>query len=286
MLRVVGFAILAFLVPLRPAWAWAELGHQLVGELAQGLLTPQASRQVDSLLRDEPHPTLAGVAYWADALRSADPERFKATSRWHYVGIQAADCRYQPARDCADGGCVVEAIRSQLLVLSDSKQDHAARRDALKFLVHLVGDVHQPLHASNRPDKGGNGFQVSLRTSIAPEAYARAQYQDGIMGTNLHAVWDYYVLAGAGSPLAAYADRLRALPRTPREEQPADPGSWAGESCRLIAESDLYPDTHRMDHAYLDTMRPLAEKRVVIAARRLAQLLNEVFASDGQPTRK
>jgi nuclease S1 len=286
MLRVVVFSILMCCVLVRPAFAWAELGHRLVGELAQPLLTPEASREVESLLRDEPDSTLASIAYWADALRSSDPDRFKATASWHYVGVQSEDCRYQAERDCPDGGCVVEAIRAQIRILAEPKQGPPARRDALKFLVHLVGDVHQPLHASNRPDKGGNGFQVSLRTPIPPEAYARDQYRDGTMGTNLHAVWDYYLFASAETSLKTYAEKLPVQPPAPAPALQADPGQWAGESCRLIAELDLYPGTHRMDHGYLDAMRPLAEKRVVIAAQRLAQLLNDLFSSDRQPPRR
>jgi hypothetical protein len=279
-LRFALFSIVMLLAPTRPASAWAELGHQLVGELAQARLTPEASRQVGELLQDEPVPTLAGVAYWADALRSADPERFRATSRWHYVSLAEGPCRYQGARDCADGACVVEAIEAQARLLGDASQPRAARRDALKFLVHLVGDAHQPLHASHRPDKGGNAFQVSLRTSIPPEAYARAQYRQGIMGTNLHSVWDYYVLAGAERALPEYARRLQTEPGAPQARSDADPAAWAEESCRVIDEAGLYPAAHLMQHDYLDSMRPLAERRVATAAQRLAHLLNGLLAPD------
>lgn len=261
-----------------PVRAWGELGHRLVGALAQKQLTQQASTRVAELLRDEADPTLAGVAYWADALRVSDPERFKVTARWHYVNMPRETCRYVAARDCPDGACVVEAIESQRRLLRDSAQPFEARRDALKFLVHLVGDIHQPLHASNRPDKGGNEFQIALRTGIPPEEYARDRYKDGVMGTNLHAVWDYYLLASAEQPLPMYADRLATSSRSSNRLQ-GDPAAWAAESCRLIDKRRLYPSSHEMDASYLDTMRPLAEQRVVMGAKRLARMLNEVFAS-------
>lgn len=276
MLRCLLFSIALLLGLPRAASAWAELGHQLVGEMAQTRLDPEAARQVADLLRDEPVPTLAGVAYWADALRGADPERFRATSRWHYVGLPDAACGYEAARDCADGACVVEAIRAQSRLLADASQPREARRDALKFLVHLVGDAHQPLHASHRPDKGGNAFQVSLRTPVPPEAYARAQYRHGVMGTNLHAVWDYYVLAGAGRTLPEYARVMAASAAAPAGRSD-DPAAWAGESCRVIDRSGLYPARHVMDHGYLDDMRPLAERRIAMAAQRLAGLLNRLL---------
>src|SRR3546814_10673471 len=118
---------------------------------------------------------LAGVAAWAYTLRNVDPPRFKATSKWHYVNTAPdGGCRYVPARDCPDGNCVVGAIERQLAILSDRGQPVEARRDALKFVVRFVGDVHQPLHATNHTDAGGNGYQISLRTDLEPEI-GRAQ---------------------------------------------------------------------------------------------------------------
>lgn len=274
-LRRAGLTV-ALLLIAPGAWAWSALGHRLVGALAERHLTPAAHAQVRELLAGEPDPTLAGVAYWADALRDTDPERFKQTSRWHYVNHADGSCNYLPARDCPDGACVIGAIDSQRAILADRGKPLAERRDALKFLVHLVGDAHQPMHASNHNDLGGNKFQISLRTQIHPEPYARAQYVDGVMGTNLHSVWDYYVLAERGLDLKQYTAALDALPWPPmtRDAQPSSPEAWAGESCRLIDARKLYPDQHKMDRRYPDAMRPLAEQRVRQAAYRLATLLN------------
>ena len=131
------------------------------------------------------------------------------------------------------------------------------------------------MHANNHDDLGGNRYQVSLRTDLEPEAYARRHYVDGVMGTNLHSVWDYYILGTEGLSLRQYADRLDALPWPP---MPADgpgtgPEAWATESCRLIEARGIYPAGHKMDDAYLDHFRPLAEQRVRQAAWRLAQVL-------------
>ena len=259
------------------ALAWSALGHRMVGELAQRHISPAALAQVELLLAGEPNPTLAGVADWADRLRDLDPERFKATSRWHYVNTPPGlDCDYDAARDCPGGNCVIGAIQAQRRILADRSQSLEARRDALKFIVHFVGDVHQPMHANNHDDLGGNRYQVSLRTELQPEAYARKHYVDGVMGTNLHSIWDYYILGTEGLSLAQYSDRLDALPWPP---MPADgpqtgPEAWAGESCRLIEARHVYPDGHKMDRSYLDEYRPLAEQRVRQAAWRLAQILD------------
>ena len=274
----------AFLLLLAPsALGWSALGHRLVGELAQRHLTPAANAEVTALLAGEPQPTLAGVATWADTLRDSDPARFKATSRWHYINTPPGSCQYVPERDCPNGECVIGAIEAQRRILADPGQPPAARRDALKFLVHFVGDVHQPMHANNHADKGGNEFQVSLRTDLQPEAYARKHYVDGVMGTNLHSVWDFYILgtAGPGSrglDLRQYADRLDAQPWPPMTTPLSAPHSWAGESCRLVESRDLYPASHKMDHGYLDAHRPLAEQRVRQGAYRLAMLLNTTLA--------
>lgn len=252
----------------------------MVGELAQRHLSPAAKAEVALLLAGESDPSLAGVASWADNLRNTDPERFKATSRWHYINAKGGGCGFDVVRDCPDGNCVTEAIKTQRAILADRSQPLAARRDALKFVVHFVGDVHQPMHAGSRPDSGGNRFQISLRTPIQPEAYAAKDYVDGVMGTNLHSIWDYYIFASTGRSFDVYTNRLDALPwppYPPASKYDVMPLAWAGESCRLIDARGIYPEQHSMDDAYLDAMRPLAEQRVRQAAWRLAQLLNETL---------
>ncbi|HZV37184.1 MAG TPA: S1/P1 nuclease [Pseudoxanthomonas sp.] len=276
MTRFVLLFSLAALLTLAPAaLAWGDLGHRMVGDLAARQLTPAARTEVARLLAGEPEPTLGGVANWADDLRNTDPERFKATSRWHYINAKGGGCAFDIARDCPDGNCVVAAIEAQRKILADRSQPQAARRDALKFIVHLVGDVHQPMHAGNRTDAGGNKFQVSLRTDIAPEAYARNNYVDGVMGTNLHSVWDYYILASRRLPAKRYAKLLAAQPVP--SAGGTTPLEWAEASCRIIDQRQLYPAEHKMDRSYLDAMRPLAEQRVREAGLHLARLLNQTL---------
>jgi hypothetical protein len=251
--------------------AWSTLGHRLVGEIAQRHLQPATARAVRLLLAGEPVPTLAGVADWADRLRDEDPARFARTARWHYVNFQPNTCAYDAAHDCAGGQCVVGAIQAEQAILADRGRALSDRRDALKFLVHLVADVHQPLHAGGRNDKGGNRYQVSLRTDLPPPYFARNQYDGGTMGTNLHAVWDYYLLATPKLRTNAYADRIDAT-RMPSFATTIDPARWAEESCR-VAQA-IYPQGHRLDHTYLDAERPVAERRIREAAYRLAHLLD------------
>jgi len=270
-------AALLVLLALSPAaMAWSALGHRLVADLAERHVQPATSRAIRRLLAGEPDPSLAGVAQWADDLRDTDPARFRATSRWHYVTL-GDDCGYEPPRDCPDGNCVIGAIQAQRAILADTSTAPQSRRDALKFLVHLVADAHQPLHAGGHHDKGGNRFQVSLRTDHVPPPFLRDRYVDGVLGTNLHAIWDYDVLASAGLPERAYADRLAAAPWPPVAASNADPVVWASESCRLVDAQSLYPSSHAMDSRYLVEHRPLAELRIRQAAFRLAALLDEAL---------
>ena len=272
-------ALLVLLAFSPAVMAWSAIGHRMVGALAERHLQPSTERAVAALLVGEPDPTLAGVANWADTLRDSDPSRFRRTARWHYVNFSPGSCAFEPARDCPDGECVLGAIETQRALLADRRQSLATRRDALKFLVHLVADVHQPMHAGNRADKGGNRFQVSLRTDLKPQAYARGHYRNGVMGTNLHAVWDYYLLATARVEPDVYAERLDIAPWPPKSSA-GGPGVWAGESCRL--DDALYPRTHAIDRRYLDAQRPLAEIRIRQAAYRLVQLLDATLGTTGR----
>lgn len=279
MIRAHAVALLVLLLLPSAAQAWSNPGHRLVGELAQRHLTPAAAAEVSKLLADEPEPTLAGVASWADELRKSSPEAYQRTQAWHYVNYRPGTCAYQPQRDCPDGNCVPGQIEAQRAILADRKRTPAERSEALKFLVHFVGDAHQPLHNSNRRDKGGNDFQVSLRTDLPPTAALAKHYVDGVMGTNLHSVWDYYILASEGLTGEQYADRLDALPWPPDGmDASRDPADWSMESCRLIDADRLYPKSHRMEARYLDAQRPLAERRIRVAARRLSDLLNATLA--------
>lgn len=243
-----------------PARAWGPMGHRLIAELAERQLDPAAIAEVHRLLGESGTSTLADVANWADDVRE-DPsggELSRLTKRMHFVNFADSRCRFESARICAGGQCAVAAIESYGGVLGDqSKSDHE-RAQALRFLVHFVGDIHQPLHASYRPDRGGNLFQVRYHGD----------------GTNLHAIWDSRVLGSLRIGWKRYARRLdgrvvAAGPMAPR--------SWAEQSCRISRDDGVYPLGRTIDVAYLERMRPIAELQVQRAAARLAALLNQAL---------
>jgi hypothetical protein len=249
-----------------PAGAWSRLGHRLVAEVAERELTPVARAKVAGLLRGEPAPTLAGIAVWADDLREHDPDLGKRSARWHYVNLAEHDCRYDAARDCPGGDCVVEAIRTQAAILADAARPREQRVRALKFVVHFVGDVHQPLHAGYARDRGGNDFQVNL--------------DDGSRsgkGSNLHATWDRELLQSAGLDEKRHLWRLRDIAATEGPTRVDDAAAWAEQSCRIALQSGVYPAARRLGDDYLDRWRPLAERQVRLAGQRLAAVLNQAL---------
>ena len=253
-----------------PALAWGDLGHRVIGELAERRLSPQTRAQVQALLAGEPDPTLASAATWPDAARER-PE-YAWTAPLHYVRIHDAACRYDATRDCARGACIVGAIQRYARTLGDHTLGHEQRAEALKFLVHFVGDVHQPLHSGHRPDKGGNEFQISLRLpGKRPQA------------THLHAIWDHFLPTRSGESAAEFATRLEAQMPPPLAEAvdlDTEPVRWAEASCALSDSEGFYPPRPgKLPPDYLDRMRPMVDARLQLAAARLAQLLESLLGA-------
>ena len=250
---------LAWLFVLIPslAHAWGPAGHRIVAQLADQHLTHDARSEARRLLALTHDQSLADVATWADDLRDDRRQRalWRATSKLHFVNFATSSCRYDAPRVCASGRCVVAAIDRYARVLGDRKRSDAERAEALRFIVHFVADVHQPMHASYRNDNGGNRYQLRLNSR----------------GTNLHAAWDSPVLASAH---VSWSHHAASLARSPLPRATGGPVQWAEESCRLSRDDGIYPLGHRIDDAYLARMRPLAQMRVRQAASRLAALLN------------
>lgn len=180
-------AVAAGVVAAGPALGWGRTGHQIIAEIAAAHIDARTRSEVDRLLALEPGATLASVSTWADEARSP------ATARWHYLNFPSGTCRYVPERDCPDGHCVVAAIEEQFERLRHGNSDDV-RLKALKYLIHLVADIHQPLHAGWGDDRGGNLYQV--------RAFGR--------GTNLHALWDTALVERLGpSPSEVAAELMR-----------------------------------------------------------------------------
>jgi hypothetical protein len=157
---------------------------------------------------------------------------------------------------------VIGGIDVALATLADAHADVTARREALKFLVHYVGDLHQPLHAGPGDDRGGNLIQL------------RWQGQ----GSNLHRLWDTQLLRAIDRDWTAHVERLRALAGRV-DSGSLQPADWARESCRIVASPGFVPASTRPDEAaYLARWQGTVEVRLVQAGQRLAALLNARLA--------
>jgi hypothetical protein len=268
-IRRAGVILLAALLAVPSAQAWGPLGHSIVAALAQKHLSPAAEAEVERLLAADHTTRLADIASWPDEIQDnpALDALWKRTRKLHYINFRGGpSCDYVPPRDCRDGECVVGGLAHYVKILGDKSQPDAARLQALKFVVHFVGDVHQPLHAGYRDDLGGNKYQVQFEGE----------------GSNLHRVWDSGMLKTRGMDWQAYARKLDAqVPvALPQPIAPLnDPyAQWAEESCRITAEPDFYPHGHKIGRAYVDAELPVAESRLRIAGRRLAEVLNLALA--------
>lgn len=236
------------------AHAWGYETHRMIASLAEPQLSPEAKAQVQRLLDLEPGSTLSSIATWADEIRD------RKSAAWHYVNFDDADCTYKPERYCADGNCVIDAIAAQVKILKSSAPD-PERLSALKFVVHLVADVHQPLHAGFGEDKGGNLFQV--------QAFGK--------GSNLHSLWDTSLIVNRPGGSASVREELAPTLQTQAKPIEPTPLAWAQESCKVVAQQDFYPDSRVVGEVYQAAHDATLKARLTAAAKRLAGTLNGVL---------
>jgi nuclease S1 len=238
------------------AFGWGVEGHEVVALIAGPLLAPDARQRVDALLALEPGSTLASISTWADQSRD------RSTAGWHYVNMpRDSACIYLPARDCPNGNCVVGALTTQVRRLSTTTG--AEQLEALKYVVHFVADIHQPLHAGFADDKGGNTYQL--------QAFGR--------GTNLHAAWDTLLVRKLDPDSGSLAAALSAR-AAPSSDLSFAPALWAGESCQIASRPDFYPP-RKLPDDYLVTFGPIVMDRLQLAGLRLAAILNLTLGSAG-----
>jgi hypothetical protein len=279
------FLSLAILACGTPALAWGPEGHAIVADIAEAHLSAAARSEVAELLALEGHTHLDEVSSWADAVRPQRPE----TAPWHYVDIPLDASTYDAERDCPNDDCVVTRIVSFERILADTSALPADRLEALKWLVHFVGDIHQPLHAEDHGDRGGNDIRLT---------YFKQR-------TNLHAVWDGKIIeyaldltlgpdysfdhdavradARALNAAIADADRARWAPGHLTSNLAQAVVAWANEShalARTVAYPNL-PAERRGQWAigYQRAAWPVVQYQLERGGIRLAELLNESLDS-------
>ena len=245
-------AMLSLMLGATVAHAWGSQGHQVIAGLALAQLTPKARAEVARLLAIEPGQTLVSVSTWADEHKNP------STARWHYINFPRDSCTFEVERDCPGGQCLVAAIERQTVILSSNAPDEK-RLNALKYLVHLVGDVYQPLHAGYLDDKGGNKYQL--------QAFMR--------GSNLHAFWDSGLIKSMNEDVDQMTVRLQKV-KASVAPQKFNAIRAAEQSCQIVGTAGFYPD-RRVGQDYVDRFAPVLEGRLSAAGVGLAGLLNDAL---------
>jgi hypothetical protein len=239
-----------------PASAWGSVAHRAITMEAERQLTPDADKELRRLLALEGAPDLAQVIMWADQIRRLE---LPGTPD-HDVGIPLDAEGYDAARDCQTR-CIVGAIPFYLEILADRTKPDLDRLLALKFVAHLVGDIHQPLHAS----QDGGGQMVSFETKTV----------------YLHILWDVNIVTHnyptSDLLAAAIAKRMRPLSGC------GSAAEWANESHRIAKTfvfTALGPELQQpipISAHYASQALPMIEERIVLAAMRLACVLNSAL---------
>jgi hypothetical protein len=255
--------LLILLLGASPAAAWGRFGHRAAARLAASRLSPEAKKAVADLL--EPGEGLADVSTWADEVRRDRP----LTAPWHYVNVPITESKFDP-KFCAEAGCVVSKIADMRRVLADRNAPKDERREALKWVVHLVEDMHQPLHVGDRKDRGGNDLQLQF--------FGR--------GTNMHRLWDSDIVEHASADEDAWVADLVTF-ATPERVDDWSRGTvedWATESLQAARLAYKPPGApaelkagQKLGDDYQDFALPIARRRLAQAGVRLANLINEAL---------
>ena len=265
-LFVSALALLILFQVSAPVWAWGRLGHRVIAKLAEKKLNPKAKAAIAALL-DEGE-SIPDASTWADE----NCGRLPKTAPWHYVDVPLDEPRYDPrfSADVPQKGCIVDKIHEFQATLKDPARSVEDRRFALRFLIHCIEDLHQPLHVGDNHDKGGNQTQVRF--------YNR--------GTNMHRLWDSDMIERAGDDEDFWLADLAPLD-TPENRETAMRGKvedWATESLLAARAAYQVPETgkrmkpgQKLSDAYYNRNLPVVRQRMYQASIRLATLLNEVF---------
>ncbi len=276
----------------RPAHAWGDEGHEIIAIIARHYLTPAVAAKVDAMLSSDNANVLTAhdmalEATWADKLREADLDGSRrATREWHFTDIELGDgdqgaaCFGHPALPTGIAAypgipheCAIDKVDQFRRELGDATIPPAERLAALKFLLHLVGDLHQPLHSADDHDRGGNSKHVT--------GAGRSR--------NLHAFWDTAVVIALGrngnTVAADLLSRITAAQKSAWAR--GTPASWAAEAF-LLAKADAYgrlpapgaDGSYELDGEYRKGAERDAALQLSRAGVRLAAVLNVALAAE------
>lgn len=237
------------------AFGWGQIGHRVVGEVAEQHLTEKAKENIKLLLGYE---TLADVSTWMDDIKS--DHAYDHTHDWHWVTIPEGQTYSQT--ELNPHGDAVESINRMIAILKTETAPIEEKREALKYLVHLVGDLHQPLHVGKGDDKGGNDVKVKWF------------YQS----SNLHRVWDSEMIESKQYSYTELAAKVNHADATQVAAwQKGSVSDWAEEAMAFREQVYNTGDIEKMGYKYMYENWDLVQSQLEKAGVRLAGILNEIF---------
>lgn len=250
-------ALMLLAVNAQDSSAWGPQGHRVIGFIAESHLQPEVKKLILGKFNIN---SLADVATWADAVRKKKKEQ----NPWHYTNIAKGQWTYDVARDCPTGACVTEKIHEFSGILGDRSASLQQRKDALKYLVHFVGDVHQPLHLGNKKDRGGGTLRFSYKGKVV----------------SLHYLWDGGLINWRG-PLVKYAESLngKVLEAYVSSWSRSTVSGWANESRSMALNTAYNFEKEGLTKAYIARGREIINLRLAQAGVRLAHLLNTILTT-------
>ena len=292
------------LAPL-PAAAWGEFGHRTVATIAMAGVRPETQRAIKKLLRHGaelntptcPVRTLEDAAAWPDCVRALG-DRFAFAAPWHFQDISVCH-DFDIAEACPNGNCVTAQIAAQAKILKSRGRPVAERVQALAFLAHFVGDLHQPLHVGEKGDRGGNdvpadygakaGGRLNLHhiwdTELAERAITepppvgppitaadRAAWRQGGVADWARESWQAAKDVAYGD-LRDYPDRCLLPPAPPPAEPAPDTPVAAIDAVGAVAAAVSGPRAH-VDETYIVAAIPVVRTQVEKAGVRLAAMLD------------
>lgn len=234
---------------------WGQVGHYVTGELAEMHLTDTARERVNEILGDV---SMARATVWMDDIRS--DSRYDHTNTWHWATIPEG-MTYEEAEQ-EEGGDIIWALETLIEKLKEGGLDEAEERDYLRMVMHMVGDIHQPLHVGTGEDRGGNDVRVHWMGD----------------SSNLHRVWDSDIINSFQMSFTELARELNtATPEQIEEWQQATVRDWAYESVSYRDRIYDLPDDMRIGFQYRYDNKDIVFKRVLQAGIRMAGVLNEIY---------
>jgi hypothetical protein len=234
---------------------WGQIGHYVTGEIAEQHLSDEAKEKVQLLLGDTSLP-LSSV--WMDDIRSDD--RYDYTNTWHWVTIPDGQT-YDPSIQ-EESGDIIWALETLIGELKAGELSEDDERKNLMMVIHMIGDIHQPMHVGTGEDRGGNDVRVQWMGE----------------STNLHSVWDTKIIQSLELSYSELAKEInKASPEIVEEWQNSSVRDWAYESMEYRDEVYDLPDNRRIGYEYRYFYRDIIFKRLHQAGVRIAGVLNEIY---------